>query len=141
MQTQPSELLSAITLELDHLPVECNRPLREWTSNDEVIRWIKEVAQLAQPDRIYLCDGSDQEWDLLTEVPASPHCLLSPSAITNPSTPRPCDRHPVSQRGQRTARMPCQTSHVEKHTVTAGACEGRHLLQARGPPQLVRVPV
>jgi phosphoenolpyruvate carboxykinase (GTP) len=36
------------------------------TSNSAVIRWIKDVAALCQPDEIFWCDGSEQEKKLLT---------------------------------------------------------------------------
>ena len=29
--------------------------------------WIKEVAELTQPNNIYVCDGSDEEWDRITD--------------------------------------------------------------------------
>ncbi len=37
------------------------------TSNPDVVKWVAEVAELTQPDYIYWCDGSQQEWDALTE--------------------------------------------------------------------------
>jgi phosphoenolpyruvate carboxykinase (GTP) len=39
------------------------------TSNEKLIKWIKDTAELCQPDRIYLCDGSQAEYDrLCTEM-------------------------------------------------------------------------
>jgi phosphoenolpyruvate carboxykinase (GTP) len=37
------------------------------TKNKKLLSWIQEVAELTTPDRIYWCDGSDAEWDRLTQ--------------------------------------------------------------------------
>ncbi len=42
-------------------------PLEEWTSNQKLIQWIKEVAELCQPDQMWLCDGSEEEYNALAE--------------------------------------------------------------------------
>lgn len=36
------------------------------TNNKQLLEWVEEVAELAQPDRIEWCDGSQEEWDRLT---------------------------------------------------------------------------
>ncbi len=36
------------------------------TSHARLRDWVRETAELTQPDRIYWCDGSAQEWDRLT---------------------------------------------------------------------------
>jgi phosphoenolpyruvate carboxykinase (GTP) len=36
------------------------------TSHAGLIDWVREIAELAQPDRIEWCDGSDEEWERLT---------------------------------------------------------------------------
>ena len=36
------------------------------TDNEELISWVREVAELTQPDEIVWCDGSEQEWTRLT---------------------------------------------------------------------------
>lgn len=38
------------------------------TKNKKLLAWIEEVAQLTLPDKIQWCDGSDQEWNQLTEL-------------------------------------------------------------------------
>ena len=38
------------------------------TSHARLLAWVREVAQLTQPDHIEWCDGSDEEWDRLTTL-------------------------------------------------------------------------
>jgi phosphoenolpyruvate carboxykinase (GTP) len=38
------------------------------TSHSGILSWVNEVAELTQPDRIHWCDGSDKEWNTLTEA-------------------------------------------------------------------------
>jgi phosphoenolpyruvate carboxykinase (GTP) len=37
------------------------------TRHPELIRWVREVAELTTPDRVVWCDGSDDEWTRLTD--------------------------------------------------------------------------
>jgi phosphoenolpyruvate carboxykinase (GTP) len=36
------------------------------TSNARLLSWVREAAELMQPDRVVWCDGSDAEWDRVT---------------------------------------------------------------------------
>jgi phosphoenolpyruvate carboxykinase (GTP) len=38
------------------------------TKNAKLLAWVAEVAALTQPDRVHWCDGSEAEWDALTET-------------------------------------------------------------------------
>ncbi|AKT40087.1 phosphoenolpyruvate carboxykinase (GTP) [Chondromyces crocatus] len=48
--------------------VQGSRPDLPEIKNEKLRRWIDEVVALCQPDRIHLCDGSDQEYDALCEL-------------------------------------------------------------------------
>ncbi len=37
------------------------------TKNKRLLAWVEEVAELTTPDRIEWCDGSDAEWNRLTQ--------------------------------------------------------------------------
>jgi phosphoenolpyruvate carboxykinase (GTP) len=37
------------------------------TSHPRLLRWVREVAELTTPDRVVWCDGSDAEWQRLTD--------------------------------------------------------------------------
>lgn len=39
--------------------------LKEWTQNQRLIQWVEEAVHLCKPDRLHLCDGSQQEYDQL----------------------------------------------------------------------------
>ncbi len=36
------------------------------TQHHRLLAWVREIADLTQPDRVHWCDGSDQEWETLT---------------------------------------------------------------------------
>lgn len=43
--------------------MEINGVLPAWTRNQRLQSWIEEIARLCQPDKIHLCDGSEEEYD------------------------------------------------------------------------------
>jgi phosphoenolpyruvate carboxykinase (GTP) len=55
------------------------------TTHARVLAWIQEVAELTQPDRIHWCDGSDEEWNELTDflVEAGTFVRLNPEKKPN----------------------------------------------------------
>jgi len=38
------------------------------TKHARLLAWVREIAELAQPDRVHWCDGSDEEWAQLTDA-------------------------------------------------------------------------
>ncbi|MQA60274.1 MAG: phosphoenolpyruvate carboxykinase (GTP) [Actinophytocola sp.] len=36
------------------------------TTHQDLLRWVREVAELTTPDRVHWCDGSEEEWRALT---------------------------------------------------------------------------
>lgn len=49
------------------MEVKTNRPIEEWTENEALIHWIKEIADLCRPENIHLCDGSQEEYQQLCD--------------------------------------------------------------------------
>lgn len=40
--------------------------IKEWTKHPQLIKWIEDQVRLCQPDKIHLCDGSEEEFNKLT---------------------------------------------------------------------------
>lgn len=56
------------------------------TTNARLLAWVEQVAQLAQPDAIVWCDGSDEEWTRLTEEMVASGTLTSLNAQKRPNS-------------------------------------------------------
>ena len=50
--------------------------LETWTQNRTLINWIRECRDLCQPDNVYFCDGSQQEYDRLCNLMVSQGTLI-----------------------------------------------------------------
>ena len=55
------------------------------TRNKKLLEWVEEVAELAQPDEVIWCDGSEEEWERLTSqmVDAGTFIRLNPEVRSN----------------------------------------------------------
>jgi phosphoenolpyruvate carboxykinase (GTP) len=55
------------------------------TKNKKILEWVEEMAALAQPDAVVWCDGSQEEWDRLTQemVDAGTFIRLNPELRPN----------------------------------------------------------
>ena len=55
------------------------------TRNKKLLEWVEEVAELAQPDEVIWCDGSEAEWERLTSqmVDAGTFIRLNPDVRPN----------------------------------------------------------
>ncbi|MDQ1671895.1 MAG: phosphoenolpyruvate carboxykinase [Frankiaceae bacterium] len=38
------------------------------TKHQKLVAWVREIAELTQPDKVVWCDGSDEEWERLTSL-------------------------------------------------------------------------
>ena len=50
--------LATVISELDRAP----------TRNKTLLAWVRKIAALTEPDQVYWCDGSEEEWRFLTET-------------------------------------------------------------------------
>ncbi len=91
----------------DTIPGLDNAP----TKNRKMLDWVRQTAELTQPDRVYWCDGSQGEWDRLTEelVAAGTLKRLNP------------DKRPNSFYA---ASDPTDVARVESRTYICSADEG-----------------
>jgi phosphoenolpyruvate carboxykinase (GTP) len=55
------------------------------TTHKRLLAWVREIAELTQPDRVHWCDGSDAEWETLTQelVAAGTLTRLNPAKRPN----------------------------------------------------------
>jgi phosphoenolpyruvate carboxykinase (GTP) len=56
------------------------------TTHSRLLGWVAEVADLTQPDRVVWCDGSDDEWDRLTNELVEAGVLTSLSEDKKPNS-------------------------------------------------------
>ncbi|MBA3956935.1 MAG: phosphoenolpyruvate carboxykinase (GTP) [Parachlamydiaceae bacterium] len=45
-----------------------NIPMESWTANQVLRKWVLEAIALCKPDSVWLCDGSEKEYDLLCDL-------------------------------------------------------------------------
>lgn len=49
------------------MELQSNTPIESWTQNKALCEWIKEIAVLCQPERVHLCDGSEEEYQQICQ--------------------------------------------------------------------------
>ena len=47
---------------------EMNLNIPAYIQHQKLIAWVREIAELTQPDQIYWCDGSTEEYDRLCQM-------------------------------------------------------------------------
>lgn len=65
------------------------------TNNQALLKWIKEMTELCQPDRVVWCDGSQEEYDR----------LLQEMVSSGAATPLNPEKRPVVTFSAATRRM------------------------------------
>jgi len=56
------------------------------TNHKKLIAWVSEIAELTKPDRVYWCDGSEQEWTRLTAELVESGTLLQLNPAKRPNS-------------------------------------------------------
>jgi phosphoenolpyruvate carboxykinase (GTP) len=56
------------------------------TSNAALQKWVREIANLCQPDAIWLCDGSQAEYDELCQKMVNSGCLIRLNHLKRPNS-------------------------------------------------------
>ncbi len=60
--------------------------LQDWTHNQALQTWIQETAALCQPDSIWLCDGSQKEYDELCQKMVDSGCFIRLNPLKRPNS-------------------------------------------------------
>ena len=55
------------------------------TENDRLLTWVRDVADLAMPNRVVWCDCSDDEWDRVTSQLVAAGTRTFPARIPDPT--------------------------------------------------------
>lgn len=65
---------------------KANSDLDSWTKNNVLQAWIKEMAELCRPDKIWLCDGSQQEYDNLCKMMVETGTMIKLNPAKRPNS-------------------------------------------------------
>lgn len=60
--------------------------IESWSKNPDLIKWIKQIHELCEPDDIHLCDGSQEEYDALCQKMVSSGTLIKLNETLRPNS-------------------------------------------------------
>jgi len=63
-----------------------NLSLETWTENRALIKWIRECRELCQPDNVWFCDGSQEEYDQLCDQMVETGTLIKLNEAKRPNS-------------------------------------------------------
>ena len=94
------------------------------TSNQKLLQWVEEVAELTQPDAVHWCDGSAEEYDRLAQRLVDAGTFERLNDFKRPNSYLALS-DPATWRASRTARSSAPSARRTPGRPTTGATRPR----------------